>query len=137
MKTRITDNGIVVLSPAVGMRLTDGETVADGDVYLGANAASDTWREVTEAEAEEIRAGAERMMQSEEEWKAAAKEWRTTAMNNYARVERVNAALDEKRSEYIEKRDAVVLPSTKAIYQAFIDSIDRIKELMEMEGEGN
>ena len=137
MTTWITDNGITVLSPADGMRLTDGETVAEGDVFLAANAAPDAWREVTEAEAEEIRAGAERMMQSEEEWKAAAKEWRTTAMNNSARVERVNAALDEKRSEYIEKRDAVVLPSTKAIYQAFIDSIDRIKELMEMEGEGN
>lgn len=61
MTTRITDNGITVLSPAEGMRLTDGETVADGEVYLGANAAPDTWREVTEAEAEEIRAEAESM----------------------------------------------------------------------------
>ena len=99
MTTWITDNGITVLSPADGMRLTDGETVAEGDVFLAANAAPDAWREVTEAEAEEIRAGAERMMQSEEEWKAAAKEWRTTAMNNSARVERVTAAVDEKRAE--------------------------------------
>ena len=29
MTTRITDNGITVLSPAVGMRLTDVETLAD------------------------------------------------------------------------------------------------------------
>lgn len=36
------------------MRLTDGETVAEGEVYLGANATPDAWREVTEAEAEEI-----------------------------------------------------------------------------------
>lgn len=61
MTTRITNNGITVLSPAEGMRLTDGETVAEGEVYLGANAAPDAWREVTEAEAEEIRAEAERV----------------------------------------------------------------------------
>lgn len=61
MTTRITDNGITVLSPAEGMRLTDGETVAEGDVYLGTNATPDTWREVTEAEADEILAEAERV----------------------------------------------------------------------------
>ena len=59
MTTRITDNGITVLSPAEGMRLTDGETVAEGDVFLGANAAPDAWREVTEAEADAIRNEAE------------------------------------------------------------------------------
>lgn len=61
MTTRITDNGITVLSPAEGMRLTDGETVADGDVFLAANASHDAWREVTEAEADEILAEAEHM----------------------------------------------------------------------------
>ena len=65
MTTRITDNGITVLSPAVGMRLTDGETVADGEVYLGANAAPDAWREVTEEEADEIRAEVERRAEAE------------------------------------------------------------------------
>lgn len=54
MTTRITDNGITVLTPADGMRLTDGETVAEGEVYLGANASPDVWREVTEAEAEHM-----------------------------------------------------------------------------------
>lgn len=54
MTTRITDNGIRVLTPADGMRLTDGETVAEGEVYLGVNASPDTWREVTIAEAESI-----------------------------------------------------------------------------------
>ena len=49
MTTRLTENGITVLSPSEGMRLTDGETVADGEVYLGANAAPDAWREVSEA----------------------------------------------------------------------------------------
>ena len=65
MTTRTTDNGITVLSPAEGMRLTDGETVADGEVYLGVNAAPDAWREVTEAEAEEIRAEVEHRAEAE------------------------------------------------------------------------
>lgn len=65
MTTRTTDNGITVLYPAEGMRLTDGETVAEGEVYLGANAAQTDWREVTEAEAEEIRAEVERRAEAE------------------------------------------------------------------------
>lgn len=65
MTTRTTNNGITVLSPAEGMRLTDGETVAEGDVYLGANAAPGNWREVTEAEAESIIAEAERRAEEE------------------------------------------------------------------------
>lgn len=56
MTTMMTENGITVLTPADGMRLTDGETVADGEVYLGANAAPSGWREVTEAEAARIEA---------------------------------------------------------------------------------
>ena len=67
MTTRITDNGITVLYPADGMRLTDGETVAEGEVYLGANAASDAWREVTDAKGEEIRAEAELRAETEYE----------------------------------------------------------------------
>ena len=67
MTTRITENGITVLSPAEGMRLTDGETVADGEVYLGANAATDAWREVSEAEADAIRTEAERRAEAEDE----------------------------------------------------------------------
>ena len=54
--------------------------------------------------------------------------WRVEATNAKARVERVSAALDEKRAEYEQKRDAATLPTTKAIYQAFMDAIDRIKE---------
>ena len=65
MTTRITDNGITVLTPAEGMRLTDGETVADGEVYLGANATPGTWREVTEVEADDIRAEVERREEAE------------------------------------------------------------------------
>ena len=65
MTTRITNNGITVLSPAEGMRLTDSETVAYGEVYLGANAAPDAWREVSEEEADEIRADVERRAEAE------------------------------------------------------------------------
>ena len=52
-------------------------------------------------------------------------------------TERVKSALDEKRAEYVEKSDKSIMPTTKAIYQAFIDSIDRIKELMEIEVRNN
>ena len=60
MKTHTTDNGITVLTPADGMRLTDGETVAEGEVYLAVNTSPDAWREVTEAEAEAMIADARR-----------------------------------------------------------------------------
>ena len=50
------------------------------------------------------------------------------------RLERVTAALDIIRAEYVEKRDAAVMPSTKAIYQAFIDAIDKLKEKLNAEG---
>lgn len=66
-----------------------------------------------------------------EQWKAAAEQWRQTATNATARVERATAALDEKRAEYVAKRDAATLPTTKALYQAFIDAIDRIKAKMD------
>ena len=69
-----------------------------------------------------------------EELRALAEQWRETATNTTARIERVTAALDEKRDEYVQKRDAVTFPTTKAIYQAFIDAIDRIKEKLDGEG---
>ena len=69
-----------------------------------------------------------------ENWQANAEKWMEAATNNAARVKRVTAALDEKRAEYVEKADKAALPTTKAIYQAFIDAIDRIKEQMEIEG---
>lgn len=78
MTTWTTDNGIMVLSPTEGMRLTDGETVAEGEVYLGANAAPGTWREVTEAEAEEIRKEAESSAESE-----SSAEVETVAVGDY------------------------------------------------------
>jgi len=72
---------------------------------------------------------------SAENWQSSAAVWEDAATNNAARVERVTAALDERRAEYVEKRDAAKLPTTKAIYQAFIDAIDRIKERLNIEGD--
>ena len=69
-----------------------------------------------------------------EELRALAEQWRETATNTTVRIERVTAALDEKRDEYVQKRDAAALPPTKALYQAFIDAIDRIKEKLDGEG---
>ena len=63
-----------------------------------------------------------------------AERWRETATNATARIERANAALDERRAEYVQKRDAAAFPTTKAIYQAFIDVIDRLKERLEQGG---
>ncbi len=67
------------------------------------------------------------------ELRQIAEQWRETATNATTRVERVTAALDDKRADYVQKRDAATLPSTKAIYQAFIDAIDRIKEKLNEE----
>ena len=69
------------------------------------------------------------------EARALAEQWMETATNATARVERVTAALDEKRDEYVQKRAAAALPSTKALYQAFIDAIDRIKGKLDREVE--
>ena len=69
-----------------------------------------------------------------EQLREAAEQWQAAATNNAARVERVTAALDDRRAEYVQKRDAAALPTTKAIYQAFIDAIDRIKEKLNAEG---
>lgn len=70
------------------------------------------------------------------DWQAAAEWWMDAATNNVARVERVIAALEDKRAEYVEKADKANLLSTKALYQAFIDAIDRIKDQVEVEAEG-
>lgn len=64
MKIHTTDNGITVLAPDEGMRLTDGEMVAEGEVYLAVNASPDAWCEVTEAEAEAMIADARRRVEA-------------------------------------------------------------------------
>lgn len=54
MTTRITENGITVLVPNEGMRLTNGETVADGEVYLSGISSPNNWQEITVEEAERL-----------------------------------------------------------------------------------
>lgn len=84
-----------------------------------------------------LTASVKELKQNAQNWESLAKEWMDSATNNAARVERVKSVLDEKRAEYVEKSDKSIMPTTKSIYQAFIDSIDRIKELMEMESGNN
>ena len=110
MTTRITDNGITVLSPAEGMRLTDGETVADGDVFLGANAAPDAWREVTEAVAEEIRTEAERMAGADAEaisaydsMRSRAEAAEALASRRWSLIQHETKRLREEKADIEEK----------------------------------
>ena len=45
--------------------------------------------------------------------------------NQATRVSALVDMLNAKRAEYVEKRDKATLPTTKALYQAFIDQIDQ------------
>ncbi len=56
MTTGQTENGITTLTPAEGYRLTNGETIAEGVVYLGTRDSAANWREITVAEAEALAA---------------------------------------------------------------------------------
>ena len=58
MDTRliITDINVRKLSPSEGMKLTNGEVLADGEVYLGKGDSADNWYEITEEEYNKIMA---------------------------------------------------------------------------------
>ena len=47
MKLIITEKGIKKLIPENGMFLTDGETIAEGEVWLGKLDSESNWHEVT------------------------------------------------------------------------------------------
>ena len=47
MKLITTEKGIKKLVPENGMFLTDGETIADNEVWLGKLDSPDNWREIT------------------------------------------------------------------------------------------
>ena len=47
MKLVTTENGIKKLIPENGMFLTDGETIAEGEVWLGKLDSESNWREIT------------------------------------------------------------------------------------------
>ena len=50
MKLITTENGIKKLVPENGMFLTDGETIADNEVWLGKLDSPDNWHEITPEE---------------------------------------------------------------------------------------
>ena len=49
-----TENGIKKLVPENGMFLTDGETIAEGEVWLGKLDSESNWREITPEEKAEL-----------------------------------------------------------------------------------
>ena len=54
MKLTTTENGIKKLIPENGMFLTDGETIAEGEVWLGKLDSESNWHEVTPEEKAEL-----------------------------------------------------------------------------------
>ena len=50
MTLTTTENGIKKLIPENGMFLTDGETIAEGEVWLGKLDSKSNWREITPEE---------------------------------------------------------------------------------------
>ena len=54
MKLTTTENGIKKLIPENGMFLTDGETIAEGEVWLGKLDSPGNWREITPEEKAEL-----------------------------------------------------------------------------------
>ena len=47
MKLTTTEKGIKKLVPETGMFLTNGETIAEGEVWLGKLDSPNNWREIT------------------------------------------------------------------------------------------
>ena len=54
MKLTTTENGIKKLVPENGMFLTNNETIAEGEVWLGKLDSPENWREVTPEEKAEL-----------------------------------------------------------------------------------
>ena len=54
MKLTTTENGIKKLIPENGMFLTDGETIAENEVWLGKLDSESNWHEVTQEEKAEL-----------------------------------------------------------------------------------
>lgn len=51
---KIIDEPLRHIEPAPGMRLTNGDVIAEGNVYLAINDSADNWYEITDEEAERI-----------------------------------------------------------------------------------
>jgi hypothetical protein len=50
----ITDISLRKIEPEKGMRLTDGNIIAEKEIYLGKGDSLENWHEITEAEYERI-----------------------------------------------------------------------------------
>ena len=50
----VTDILLKKIEPSKGMRLTDGEVIAEKEVYLAKGSNGDNWYEISEEEAERI-----------------------------------------------------------------------------------
>lgn len=141
MTTRTTDNGITVLSPSEGMRLTDGETVAEGEIFLGANASPDTWREVTTAKAEEIIAEAERMAGADTEAISAydlmsnrAEAAEALARKRGALIQSEIERLREEKSDLEEKISATAYIALRPWLRLKLAAVEAATRRLEEEG---
>lgn len=142
MTTRTTDNGITVLTPADGMRLTDGETVAEGEVYLGANAAPDAWREVTEAEADAIRNEAESSAEDEtgavseyDSMRSRAEAAEALASRRGSRIQHEIKRLREEKADLEEKIASAAYIALRPWLRLKLAAVDEaIRKLEEDEG---
>ena len=54
MKLITTESGMKKLVPENGMFLTNGEVIAEGEVWLGKLDSEDNWQEISSEEKEEI-----------------------------------------------------------------------------------
>ena len=54
MKLITTESGMKKLIPENGMFLTNGEVIAEGEVWLGKLDSEDNWQEISSEEKEEI-----------------------------------------------------------------------------------
>ena len=54
MKLIATESGMKKLVPENGMFLTNGEVIAEGEVWLGKLDSEDNWQEISSEEKEEI-----------------------------------------------------------------------------------
>ena len=71
MKLITTENGMKKLVPENGMFLTNGETIAEGEVWLGKLDSPDNWREITLEEKAAIEKQREEELDSLEQIKAS------------------------------------------------------------------
>lgn len=76
---------------------------------------ADRWRQSAES-------FSNRLVTAYADYASMSNRWELSEQSSAA----LRATLENSRAEYVEKRDRAALATTKAIYQLFIDSIDRM-----------